>query len=293
MGSDAILPRGCYVRITGNNRTKWDLLGKEGYVRAAQTLGGWHEVQLESGAVVRVQRNALALVEPYGGVGEGLRVLGASGAMPNTGSNSHSQSTVTNVIGNGNDNSSEENAPLHSEYSSPYAVKGVARNYPSGVGVRVHAPSVKERPLGGGKALMMDAEFGKRCNRDGQAEMFGGQPRVTKTLAENVNSGNGHPSGVRITIPGRFMNPGVDVKRKKKARVGSASDGTHANIAKLNVSSLRKYRRHYKLNIAKDCSKDELVGAVRKHFAKTKVNESEVISNFLRYIARGASAAND
>mmetsp|Transcript_32354 Transcript_32354/g.126816 ORF Transcript_32354/g.126816 Transcript_32354/m.126816 type:complete len:91 (+) Transcript_32354:206-478(+) len=44
---DALLPEGTVVRIAGNNRTKWDLVGKKGVVRNAQTLGGWHEVVLE------------------------------------------------------------------------------------------------------------------------------------------------------------------------------------------------------------------------------------------------------
>lgn len=59
------------------------------------------------------------------------------------------------------------------------------------------------------------------------------------------------------------------------------------------MASLKRYRSVYKLNVANDCSRDELVGAVRKHFERTKVNETEVICNFLRHIARGASAASD
>lgn len=67
----------------------------------------------------------------------------------------------------------------------------------------------------------------------------------------------------------------------------------HANMSKLNLNSLRRYRSVYKLNVANDCSKDEFVGAVSKHFQRVKVNESEVISNFLRYLARhGGPAAH-
>ncbi|CAN8068208.1 unnamed protein product [Agarophyton chilense] len=145
--TDPVLPPGTRVRITGNNRTKWDLIGRHGTVLSAQTLGGWHEVSLTDGGIVRVQRNALHVLN-----------------LPN-------------------------------------------RNTP---------------PLPA-------------------------RPSIAKS---------------------------------------------QANISKLNVASLRRYRSVYKLDVAKDCSKDELVGAVKKHFEKSKVDESEVITSFVRQIARrGASPA--
>ena len=61
--ADAVLPRGSVVKITGNNRTKKELLNRKGLVLSAQTLGGWHEVALYDGANVRVQRNALTLLD--------------------------------------------------------------------------------------------------------------------------------------------------------------------------------------------------------------------------------------
>lgn len=117
---------------------------------------------------------------------------------------------------------------------------------------------------------------------------------------------------VRIEAAGRpapslQVVPGVRKRVKKVARgeggvvgavkmaVGASGRPTaFANLAKLNVASLRRYRSAYNLNVAKDCTRDELVGAVRRHFEKTKVNESEVISNFIRHIARrGGPAASD
>lgn len=172
-----MLPRGSVVQITGNNRTKWDLIGRSGVVRAAQTLGGWHEVQLNDGAVVRVQRNALEVVER---------------AAPDP----------TSVVR---------------------------------IDARKEPVNLLERPLLGA------------------------------------------------------------VKKKKKKREGFVG-GTFANIAKLNVASLKRYRMAYNLQVDSDCSKDELVGAVKSHFEKTTVNETEVISrflNFLRHIASGGPAASD
>lgn len=176
--SDAVLPRGSLVRITGNNRTKNDLVGREGFVQAAQTLGGWHEVQLDDGSTVRVQRNA-------------LRVMNT----PN---------------------------PHVLQYANP-------------------------------------------------------PPQIAPALYVQQHR--------PVSIP---------IQKVVKRKVKKDSDRRiHANIAKLNVTSLKKYGRYFQLKIAKDCSRDELVGAVRKHFATTKVDEAEVISSFLRHIARGGSAAND
>ena len=154
--SDPVLPPGSKVRITGNNRTKWDLHGRVGVVRTAQTLGGWHEVILSEGGIVRVQRNALAVLQ-----------LPPADSSP--------------VL------------PAHLPHSAPPLVK----------------------------------------------------------------------------------------RRKKKS---------HANIAKLNIASLKRYRNVYKLNVANDCSNDELLCAVKKHFERIKVNETEVISTFLRHIARRTAA---
>ncbi len=40
--SQAVLPTGCSVQVTGNNRTKLSLLGQRGVIIQAGDLGGWH-----------------------------------------------------------------------------------------------------------------------------------------------------------------------------------------------------------------------------------------------------------
>ncbi|XP_042430290.1 uncharacterized protein LOC122016920 [Zingiber officinale] len=59
----ALLPRHTKVVVTGNNRTKSVLVGLHGVVKKAVGLGGWHWLVLTNGIEVKLQRNALSVVE--------------------------------------------------------------------------------------------------------------------------------------------------------------------------------------------------------------------------------------
>ncbi|WIA19726.1 hypothetical protein OEZ85_005652 [Tetradesmus obliquus] len=61
----AILPRQTKVIVIGNNRTKRALIGQTAVVKKAVGLGGWHFLVLANGEEVKLQRNALSVVE-YG-----------------------------------------------------------------------------------------------------------------------------------------------------------------------------------------------------------------------------------
>ncbi|EPS69895.1 hypothetical protein M569_04870 [Genlisea aurea] len=58
-----VLPRHTKVVVTGNNRTKSVLVGLEGVVKKAVGLGGWHWLVLTNGIEVKLQRNALTVIE--------------------------------------------------------------------------------------------------------------------------------------------------------------------------------------------------------------------------------------
>ncbi|KAG8382208.1 hypothetical protein BUALT_Bualt05G0052800 [Buddleja alternifolia] len=60
----AVLPRHTKVIVTGNNRTKSVLVGSQGVVKKAVGLGGWHWLVLKNGVEVKLQRNALSVLEP-------------------------------------------------------------------------------------------------------------------------------------------------------------------------------------------------------------------------------------
>lgn len=59
-----VLPRHTKVIVTGNNRTKSVLVGLQGVVKKAVGLGGWHWLVLKNGIEVKLQRNALSVLEP-------------------------------------------------------------------------------------------------------------------------------------------------------------------------------------------------------------------------------------
>ncbi|CAH9106716.1 unnamed protein product [Cuscuta europaea] len=59
----SVLPRHTKVIVTGNNRTKSVLLGLQGVVKKAVGLGGWHWLVLKNGVEVKLQRNALSVLE--------------------------------------------------------------------------------------------------------------------------------------------------------------------------------------------------------------------------------------
>ncbi|KAM1208966.1 hypothetical protein ACFX2I_014632 [Malus domestica] len=59
----SVLPRHTKVIVTGNNRTKSILVGLQGVVKKAVGLGGWHWLVLKNGVEVKLQRNALSVLE--------------------------------------------------------------------------------------------------------------------------------------------------------------------------------------------------------------------------------------
>ncbi|KAK4744930.1 hypothetical protein SAY87_011242 [Trapa incisa] len=68
----SVLPRHTKVIVTGNNRTKSVLVGLQGVVKKAVGLGGWHWLVLKNGVEVKLQRNALSVLEhPSGNEDDG------------------------------------------------------------------------------------------------------------------------------------------------------------------------------------------------------------------------------
>ncbi|KAF8405166.1 hypothetical protein HHK36_010065 [Tetracentron sinense] len=66
----SVLPRHTKVVVTGNNRTKSVLVGLQGVVKKAVGLGGWHWLVLTNGIEVKLQRNALSVIEAPTGLEE-------------------------------------------------------------------------------------------------------------------------------------------------------------------------------------------------------------------------------
>ncbi|KAK4802753.1 hypothetical protein SAY86_000956 [Trapa natans] len=74
-----VLPRHTKVIVTGNNRTKSVLVGLQGVVKKAVGLGGWHWLVLKNGIEVKLQRNALSVLEhPTGNEEDGCHDFDSS-----------------------------------------------------------------------------------------------------------------------------------------------------------------------------------------------------------------------
>lgn len=186
----ALLPRHTKVLVTGNNRTKTSLVGLYGVVKKAVGLGGWHWLILSNGAEVRLQRNALSVIE----------------------------------------------------HPSPEELEADEEDIP----VPVQRPGSDKEKLVAYHKL---------------------RPKRPRHQAETSDGPN---SGIGKAVAMRRSND-----RKREA--GS----TNINFNKLEAGSLRKYRRHYKLEIGPNASKDQLVSAVQQHFSMHTVDESNVIAAFL------------
>ncbi|KAJ3673145.1 hypothetical protein LUZ60_006519 [Juncus effusus] len=63
----SVLPKNTKVVVIGNNRTKSVLVGLRGVVKKAVGLGGWHWLVLTNGIEVKLQRNALCVIESPNG----------------------------------------------------------------------------------------------------------------------------------------------------------------------------------------------------------------------------------
>eukprot|EP00474_Spongospora_subterranea_P009330 CRZ09788.1 hypothetical protein [Spongospora subterranea] len=77
-----------------------------------------------------------------------------------------------------------------------------------------------------------------------------------------------------------------ELKKRKRLR-SEDIPSVAADFAKLEMNSLKAYRRHFKLDVRPNAPKIELVNAATKHFASMpKFRETEVISAFLHKIRR-------
>ncbi|GJQ10612.1 hypothetical protein GpartN1_g2403.t1 [Galdieria partita] len=195
---ETVLPRATKVRIAGNNRTRPSLVGQLGYIKSGQSLGGWHEVVLEDGEELRVQRNALEVV--YDDQGHPITV----------------------------------DIPPESKNSQTNNNRGIGRDDNS------------------------------RNSHEGS------------TQDEDV-------SNIRL----RQRKPLKLEKRKRKRPKVAAC------LSRLNLSSLRRYRKAFNLKVGKDCSKNELLLAVKQHFSENDVDENSTILEFINKICKAEDGVDE
>jgi len=198
-----LLHRHTKVRVSGNNRTKGSLVGLTGVVKKAVGLGGWHWLVLSNGQEVRLQRNALSVIQHPTGLEEDSDIDGEG-------------------LGNGN------------------GTGGPGPNSTNGAQGEKKEATRTSRPK-----------------------------RPTRPPAEKQNAGGNNTKGI------------------KDGRHG-ASGTSMVNFDKLGFDTLKKYRRHYKLDPSTESSKDKLVTAISNHFNAQKVDEGKVLTAFMAAVASSA-----
>eukprot|EP01102_Stenamoeba_stenopodia_P018676 TRINITY_DN6897_c0_g1_i2.p1 TRINITY_DN6897_c0_g1~~TRINITY_DN6897_c0_g1_i2.p1 ORF type:complete len:138 (+),score=31.67 TRINITY_DN6897_c0_g1_i2:55-468(+) len=58
------------------------------------------------------------------------------------------------------------------------------------------------------------------------------------------------------------------------------------DFSKLELSTLKKYKRYYKLRTRSSSNKAELVAAIAKHFQTMQISESQILETFVYLIKR-------
>ncbi|KNA24056.1 hypothetical protein SOVF_019210 [Spinacia oleracea] len=186
----SVLPRHTKVIVTGNNRTKSVLVGLQGVVKKAVGLGGWHWLVLKNGIEVKLQRNALSVLEP--------------------------------PTGNEDDDELD-----HSSSSSD---------------------------LGDKDNEFASMEFHKVS-----------KPRVrhTRPWAPSVIAKSNHGNSL------------------KELRPVIHTPNCRLNFAKLGSDSLWRYLSRFHLGSMNSSSREQMISLVERHFASQKVDEVQVIAEFI------------
>ena len=75
---------------------------------------------------------------------------------------------------------------------------------------------------------------------------------------------------------------------------GGGGDARNLTVdfSKLDMATLKRYKRHYRLKTRQNVTKTELAQAVAKHFASQTVDEADTISLFM-YSARAGTLHYD
>lgn len=248
------------------------LIGKVGRVVSSQTLGGWHEVSLEAaGGVVRVQRNA-------------LEVLSLAPAVP--GASVHGHPSGGGRSSGGSHRASTLGASARGSTSAAAAARALG-------GASVADPRASSSG-GGSRHQGSDGGAGGGASSRTPPSRSGdpGLPDDGGTMSQRPAGGKRKRSTPAAALRER-ASPGGVLRSSGSGGGGAAgaTRGTVANFDALQYDSLKRYRAAYGLNVDVDCSRDELVRAVRRHFASSSVDELQVISDFLRRVRHCSSPA--
>ncbi|KAL8145071.1 uncharacterized protein LOC141705788 isoform X2 [Apium graveolens] len=250
----SVLPPHTKVVVTGNNRTKSVLVGLHGVVKKAVGLGGWHWLVLTNGIDVKLQRNALSVVE-----------------QP-TGNEEDDDLEFENVQWNGSDLgelASEETQKSHrSIHGRPTSTGSSHKNN------RDNAPM----------SLSCDAQskglttFPSAHNDTQKSHRSRNRThKSTGSSHKNDRKNARKPLSCDAQFKGTATTPPVST----------------VDLSKLDEDSLRRYWQYFNLmDVAPNPSEVQLVNTVQTHFMSQKLDELQVITEFAKSAKRLKTLSN-
>ncbi|XP_064404987.1 histone deacetylase complex subunit SAP30L-like [Halichondria panicea] len=73
-------------------------------------------------------------------------------------------------------------------------------------------------------------------------------------------------------------------KRKRKDSEEESDFQPEVDFLQLQMNTLRRYKRHYKLQLKPGTNKIQLVEAISKHFRTVRVNEKKAVPLFISMV---------
>eukprot|EP00123_Amoebidium_parasiticum_P001346 comp12417_c0_seq1/m.7322 comp12417_c0_seq1/g.7322 ORF comp12417_c0_seq1/g.7322 comp12417_c0_seq1/m.7322 type:complete len:171 (-) comp12417_c0_seq1:299-811(-) len=141
-------------------------------------------------------------------------------------------------------------------------------------------------------------EDGKRCSKEAITSVFSKKLQKTAaqkkmSLAADVSAGHTRVcvfhrstlSALKKQLEASSAANGGSKKKTKEhpAAVANGDQEINVDFSSLHIMALKRYRKHYKLNVANNSNKTELVAAIQHHFMSIPVNEGKDITSFLHF----------
>lgn len=145
-------------------------------------------------------------------------------------------------------------------------------------------------PLSSGQTCCL-IDSGIRCKRLAGNASY--SKRVQRTVHQKKLKLSVDPEAKHVFICDGHKNTIQHLRNKQKNREGRSGEHCESmerpgqieiNFAMLPVGFLRRYKRHLKLTTRPGSNKVQLAEIVSRHFAKTQVNEMDVVTQFLHNI---------
>ncbi|XP_003383626.1 PREDICTED: histone deacetylase complex subunit SAP30L-like [Amphimedon queenslandica] len=126
-------------------------------------------------------------------------------------------------------------------------------------------------------------ENGERCTNKAGSGVF---TKKMKSLAQKKQKlyPDSTASHNRICDHHRTFVHSLRNKRKRKDSEEENDFLPEIDFLQLQMNTLRRYKRHYKLQLKPGSNKIQLVEAVTKHFRTLRINEKKVVQLFISMV---------